>query len=214
MPSPTTTKILTLTDFASKNKLASSLASAFSTDPFLLYPFGPSSSVPSDPAFRLTPVFHAMLEYALSKNAVVHYSADENAVAIWFHDDSYNDKRSMLGLHLAIQRCYHLNAPKFLEATDILADNHPKTPHFYLWLIGTHRNSRGEGLGGSVIRKTLEECDRRGVPAYLESSNRKNIPFYERHGFVVKQEIPGLPKDCPPLTAMWRDPKKPAEMKV
>ena len=52
----------------------------------------------------------------------------------------------------------------------------------------------------------LERCDDEGVPAYLESSKEKNVPYYERHGFRVTGEL-RLPKDGPPLWAMWRDPK-------
>jgi hypothetical protein len=29
----------------------------------------------------------------------------------------------------------------------------------------------------------LARCDRDHAPAYLESSNPRNIPFYSRHGF-------------------------------
>ncbi len=38
-------------------------------------------------------------------------------------------------------------------------------------------------------------CDRDGVPAYLESSKERNVDFYSRFGFRVKQEvrIPGGP---------------------
>jgi hypothetical protein len=31
----------------------------------------------------------------------------------------------------------------------------------------------------------LERCDRDHVAAYLESSNPRNIPLYQRHGFAV-----------------------------
>ena len=33
------------------------------------------------------------------------------------------------------------------------------------------------------MRHALSRCDRDGTPAYLESSNPRNITLYERHGF-------------------------------
>jgi hypothetical protein len=44
------------------------------------------------------------------------------------------------------------------------------------------------------------------MPAYLQSSNLLNVPFYARHGFEVIGEII-LGKGAPTVTAMWRDPR-------
>ena len=57
-------------------------------------------------------------------------------------------------------------------------------------------------LGSLLLKTALKRCDDDGVIAYLESSNPKNIPLYERHGF----EVMGLiqPGDFPPLYPMLR----------
>jgi len=44
------------------------------------------------------------------------------------------------------------------------------------------------------------------LPAYLESSNPRNLTFYERHGFRRMPLFP-LPDGCPVITPMWRDPR-------
>ncbi len=55
-----------------------------------------------------------------------------------------------------------------------------------------------------MLAANLERADAAGMPAYLENSNPRNTPLYERHGFVAQKNI--APKGCPPLLAMWRKP--------
>jgi hypothetical protein len=50
----------------------------------------------------------------------------------------------------------------------------------------------------------LERCDREGQRVYLESSKGRNIPFSERHGSVVTEELPV--HRGPVVGAMGRDP--------
>jgi len=42
------------------------------------------------------------------------------------------------------------------------------------------------------------------VPAYLESSNGLNLPFYERNGFCVVGELRALGQG-PTIWRMWRE---------
>ncbi len=62
---------------------------------------------------------------------------------------------------------------------------HPKEPHWYLSLIGVDPAHQGKGYGSALLTRSLQECDREQMPAYLESSNAKNVPLYARYGFVA-----------------------------
>ena len=64
-----------------------------------------------------------------------------------------------------------------------MAAFHPHEPHWYLPLIGVDPSHFGEGHGDALMSHALARCDRERVPAYLESSNPRNISFYRRHGF-------------------------------
>jgi ribosomal protein S18 acetylase RimI-like enzyme len=92
-----------------------------------------------------------------------------------------------------------------LEAT--MAEHHPQGELWYLGTIATVGPSRGRGLGSELLRVSLLRVDAEGLPAYLESTNPRNVPLYERHGFRVTGTIE-LP-DGPDLTAMWREPASP-----
>ena len=84
--------------------------------------------------------------------------------------------------------------------------SHPRqTPHYYLSLLGTHPDHRGQGKGMALLAANLAQLDELGMPAYLESSNRANDHRYERHGFVQVGEF-AAPGGEPTLACMWREP--------
>ena len=83
---------------------------------------------------------------------------------------------------------------------------HPSEEHYYLEAIGTHQDAQGTGVGSLIIRTMLDRCDEEGLPAYLESSNPRNVPFYGRHGFEITREIE-VGEGAPTVTAMWRTPR-------
>ncbi|MBD0860215.1 GNAT family N-acetyltransferase [Gordonia sp. zg691] len=78
------------------------------------------------------------------------------------------------------------------------AKRRPKEPHWYLGQIGAPVH--GVGVGTALLRHRLDQID---GPAYLESSNARNVPLYERFGFVVTEEF-SLPLDGPRVWAMYR----------
>lgn len=56
-------------------------------------------------------------------------------------------------------------------------------------MIGVEPFHHGKGIGGALLAHTLALCDQAGLPAYLESSNPRNISLYQRHGFETIGEI-------------------------
>lgn len=63
---------------------------------------------------------------------------------------------------------------------------HPKVPqHYYLQLLMTDPPFQRRGIGTMLLRPTLEQCDREGLPAWLETQKEENLPYYARFGFEV-----------------------------
>jgi GNAT superfamily N-acetyltransferase len=83
---------------------------------------------------------------------------------------------------------------------------HPEEPHWYLAIIGSDPTVRGGGFGHALMRSRLDRVDAEHAPAYLESSNADNVPYYSRFGFEVTGEIT-LPNGGPSLWPMWRAPR-------
>jgi GNAT superfamily N-acetyltransferase len=82
---------------------------------------------------------------------------------------------------------------------------HPREPHWYLPLIGVDPFHQGKGYGAALLQHALIPCDRDHRLAYLESTNPKNIPLYERHGFALLGTI--QVGTSPALFPMLRKPR-------
>jgi len=80
---------------------------------------------------------------------------------------------------------------------------HPEEPHWYLPMIAVDPIRQGRGTGSTLMKFALERCDDDDLPAYLESSNPRNITLYQRFGF----EIIGLIRSggSPPMFPMFRE---------
>lgn len=93
-------------------------------------------------------------------------------------------------------------------ASDVFAvfeqmdEYHPDEKVWYLPLIGVDPAHQGKGIGSALMKQALRRCDEEGLPAYLESSNPRNISLYERHGFETIGEI--QVGSSPLVTPMYR----------
>lgn len=83
-----------------------------------------------------------------------------------------------------------------------IESRHPAEEHLYLVAIGVRPEQQGKGLGSALLQPGLTHADRLGLPAYLESSNIRNVPLYERKGFEITEEVE-LPRG-PKMYLMWR----------
>lgn len=101
-------------------------------------------------------------------------------------------------------------APERLEEVgayfELMDEFHPEERCWYLPFIAADPAFTGRGLGAALMKHALRRCDEDGLPAYLESSNPRNISLYERHGFEAIGQI--QPGDSPLMTPMLRMPRK------
>jgi ribosomal protein S18 acetylase RimI-like enzyme len=81
-------------------------------------------------------------------------------------------------------------------------ESHPAYPHWYLAWFGVDCAAQGLGLGSVLMTACLKAVDESHLPAYLDSTNPRNVPFYERHGFAVTARSQA--RACPPMISMLR----------
>lgn len=80
----------------------------------------------------------------------------------------------------------------------------PDEAHWYLPMMGVDPVCQRLGLGAQLMKTVCEHFDRDGLPAFLESSNPKNLSLYRRFGFEVLQDV--QEGTSPTITLMWREP--------
>jgi GNAT superfamily N-acetyltransferase len=131
---------------------------------------------------------------------------DDRSAALWHGPDPVEDGRTSAFPEMLAGLIGAEAMGRKLPAMSVIPAAHPTERHWYLAAVGTRPEFQGTGSGPRVLRPVLERCDAEGVPAYIESSNARNIPFYERHGFVAVGRIE-VPEGGPVLTPMWREPQ-------
>jgi ribosomal protein S18 acetylase RimI-like enzyme len=132
------------------------------------------------------------------------YCMDGHAgAALWLPPQVRPDEDALTAL---LQRTGSASAQKDLSAVfEQMARYHPQEPHWFLPFIGIDPSRQGNGYGAALMEHALVPCDRDRTLAYLESSNPKNIPFYERHGFELLGTI--QVGASPPIFPMLRKPR-------
>jgi GNAT superfamily N-acetyltransferase len=72
-----------------------------------------------------------------------------------------------------------------LSAAEKGHKNAISAPHWYLMILAVRPDKQGQGLGKKLLEHGLKRVDGDRLPAYLETSNKRNLPLYERFGFKV-----------------------------
>ncbi len=177
---------------------ASVLTDAFLDDPTAKYLF------PDEPVRErgMRGWFDVMVASGMRRGHT--YLADGCAASVWAPPDTgVLDRVSGAKLLDAAERIGGADSvQRMLALGEATAASHPHEPHFYLMFVGVASAVSGTGIGPQVISPVLDMCDRMGFPAYLEATTQRAVPFYQRFGFTVMNEIPIDGNTT--FTAMWR----------
>jgi ribosomal protein S18 acetylase RimI-like enzyme len=95
---------------------------------------------------------------------------------------------------------------KFMKANETMErihKRHAPGPHWYLLAVGVDPELQGRGLGTALVQEGLARADQATLPVYLETSDERNVAYYERHGFAVVESA-RLGSGGPPAWGMLR----------
>jgi len=184
--------------------MARVLARAFQHDPVMTW------MVPDTAAREraLPRMFATMIRHHYLRTGAPEVAGGEQpgAAALWDPPGKWQQTRLQeLVMMPGFLRALGRNVGRAQQVMEQMKAQHPEEPHWYLAVIGSDPTVRGAGYGHALMRSRLDRCDAEYCPAYLESSNPDNVPYYERFGFRVTGEIK-VP-DGPTLWPMWREPR-------
>jgi GNAT superfamily N-acetyltransferase len=182
------------------------LARAFSNDPCLCWIFRD----PETRIQRLEALFSNGLEKVFLPLGSCFTTDDLSGCALWTPPGRWKTPEAVVE-EMAPQMAVDYTPDelgRLLTFFGTTEDHHPvdRPEHWYLGVLAADLDQQGRGIGSACMRPILERCDADEQPAYLESSNERNVPLYERNGFAVI-DVLDLPEG-PPLWLMWREPRQ------
>lgn len=108
----------------------------------------------------------------------------------------WHGKPSVAGLLAALAGTEH--ATRVADALHGIAEIAPEPPYTYVNFLAVRPDVQGRGFGLRALAPVFGE----GAPVHLETTNPRNVAFYERAGFAEsgRRQL----GDGPVLRAMWR----------
>lgn len=171
-------------------ELAAVLARAFANDPFYAWIAGDAP----ERGQRMQDGWRGILRYGSARLAHTYTTDDRAGVAIWL-PPGHRGASLLDSLRQMPALARLAGWGRLRKVADVIASleehrrRHVPSPHFYLSALGVEPARQGEGIGTALVQPVLDQCDRAGTPAYLETAVARNVLLYERLRFEVVEEI-------------------------
>lgn len=126
--------------------------------------------------------------YAFGK---VFLSDDKSACALVLFPDrkKTNFKSILLDVKLIVSAVGLTHIKKALARESKIKALQPDELMYYLWFIGVNPMNQKGGVGTLLLNEVIDDSVRIGRPMYLETSTLANLPWYNKFGFKVYNEL-------------------------
>lgn len=121
----------------------------------------------------------------------VFLSDDKNGCAlILLPDKKKSSLKTMLADVKLILFCMGIsNLSKAMDRESKIKKLQPKELLYYLWFIGVDPQQQNKGTGSMLMNDVIKEAIAKQRIICLETSTLKNIPWYEKFGFKIYNEL-------------------------
>lgn len=121
----------------------------------------------------------------------VFLTEDKKACALILYPDKKKTtlKSTLLDIQLIISCIGIENVRKALSREAKISKLQPKDHSWYLWFIGVDPKYQNHGIGSELLNNIIAENEKKKRGVYLETSTRKNLPWYDKFGFKIYNEL-------------------------
>jgi ribosomal protein S18 acetylase RimI-like enzyme len=180
-----------------ESSMVATITMAFSSDPVARWVYPKAADY-----YRWFPSFVRAFAGRSINDRTALTTTNYSGVALWLGPDAHPHEAALV--KLVADSLPQARQAAMFELFEKMGGGHPAEPHWYLPMIGVDTMRQNAGIGSGLMKLALERSDKDGLPAYLESSNPKNISLYQRCGFEAIGEIKA--GGSPPLVRMLRQP--------
>lgn len=121
----------------------------------------------------------------------VYLTDDRKACAlVVLPDEKKTTIRSILWDIQLITGCIGLgNVSKAMSREGKIKKLQPKESLYYLWFIGVEPDEQNKGIGSALLNQIIKDADIRQRTLCLETSTEKNLPWYQKFGLTIYNEL-------------------------
>lgn len=121
----------------------------------------------------------------------VYLSDDKKGCALVLYPDQkkFSIKSTLLDVQLLLNAIGLTRAGKAMSRESAIKSNYPNEPIYYLWFLGVFNADQNNGVGSQLLKEIIQDSQKQQKPIYLETSTIKNIPWYQKFGFSIYQEL-------------------------
>ncbi len=163
------------------------LGRAFYDDPLMMY------LMPSDGRRTrvMTYVMRCAVRMAFPEGESYILDAPENGAALFLPPGRRKFPAArVLGAILPDSWRFGLGPiARYLAVMKEFEAKHPAEDHWYLATLGIEPDRQGQGLGGRLMSPVLKRAEAEGTTVYLETNKTRNVVFYQKHGFRVREHF-------------------------
>jgi hypothetical protein len=94
-----------------------------------------------------------------------------------------------LDLNLIFRSIGFRNIKKAMNRESKIKQLQLKGDMYYLWFVGVYPDEQQKGIGTKLLHELIKDADTERRTICLETSTLKNIPWYEKFGFTVYNEL-------------------------
>jgi GNAT superfamily N-acetyltransferase len=100
------------------------------------------------------------------------------------------------------------STPRLLKFMTNVSKRHPEQPYWYLENVGVEPAAQGLGICTRVLEPVLSLAHAAGQSCYLETQTKRNVAWYRKLGFEIREAEVHFVPGGPPNWTMIRHPKK------